>query len=448
MPLLAGLTALLLLIFGINLIDQRIDPAAVSALDFSAQAPIADAENAYYALYGFRAAASADPHAAGIAFVTSANSRKERAVPEAVRAPEELKFIGSTEELCKQRRENCLRQYRAKQGDIRKLARRNSVLLDRYRALYRYPAFQETLDKRFLDTSFPPFPGDEHRVELALIGLAALDGETESALRALAADTLFWRRVLERTNTLITKMIATSFLDQNFALLSEIVQRYQHQPGVLSSAKIMVAPLTAAERSCAEAFRAEYAWQAGLFVAASEGHFDDTGLFDENPSVMGRALTRLMLQPNATINLLLSHYQTTVRIAEASAEELVEMSDMLAREEEQVTDIIRWDMVYNPVGKVLAAISAPSTYAYARYAGRVHNLDGRMRLVALQLALYEGRVPDGRIANTIAARPAAYHDPYRNAAMTWDPKRRAILFWGIGRKGPGLKLDQEIAVRL
>jgi hypothetical protein len=242
-------------------------------------------------------------------------------------------------------------------------------------------------------------------------------------------------------------MIATGFLDQNFVLLGEIAQRYRHEPGGLSAAKALVAPLNAAERSCADAFRAEYAWQAGLFEAWSEGRFDDIGLGEE-PNAAGRMLMRLMLKPNATINLLLSRYQTTVRIAEAPAHELVEMSDMLEREEEQATDIIRWDMIYNPVGKILAAISAPATHTYARYAARVHNLDGRMRLVGLQLALYEDRVPDARIAKAISARPGTYHDPYRNGAVTWDPKRRALLFWGIGRKGPGLKLDQEIAVKL
>ncbi len=449
MPVLVALTALLLLIFGINLIDQRIDPAAVAALDFSRQASVADGDNAYYALYGFRAAPDADPHAAGSVFVASANSRTNRVSgTEAARAPEELKFIGSTEKLCKQRKEECLRQYRTKRRDIRQLAESNSVLLDRYRALYRYPAFQETLDKRLLGTSLPPYPGDEHRLVLALIGLAALDGEVESALRALAADTAFWRRVLGRADTLITKMIATSFLDQNFTLLGEIAQRYRHEPGSLSAAKTMIAPLTATERSCAEAFRAEYAWQANLFVVMSEGRFDDIGLLDENPNPAGRMLMRLMLKPNATINLLLPRYETTVRIAQAPADKLIEMSDLLAREEEQATDIIRWDMVYNPIGKVMAAISAPSTYTYARYAGRVHNLDGRTRLVALQLALYEDRVPDAQIAQAIATRPATYRDPYRSAPMTWDPKSRTLFFHGIGREGPGLKLDQDIAVKL
>ncbi len=448
MPVLVAITALLLLIFGINLIDQRIDPAAVAALDFPRRASVADGDNAYYALYGFRAAPDADPHAAGIAFVASANSRKHHVSgTEAARAPEELKFVGSTEKLCKQRKEDCLRQYRTKRRDIRQLAESNSVLLDRYRALYRYPVFQETLDKRLLGTALPSFPGDEHRLVLALIGLAALDGQVESALRALAADTVFWRRVLERADTLITKMIATSFLDQNFALLAEIAQRYQHRPAVLSSAKNMVAPMTAAERSCTDAFRAEYAWQAGLFDAWSEGRFDNIGL-DEDPNPAGRMLIRLMLKPNATINLLLSRYQTTVRIAEAPAHELVEMSDMLSREEERAADIIRWDMVYNPIGKVMAAISAPSLHAYARYAARVHNLDGRIQLVALQLALYEDRVPDAQISKIISTRLRTHHDPYREAAMTWDSKRRALLFWGIGREGPGLKLNQEIAVKL
>jgi hypothetical protein len=96
----------------------------------------------------------------------------------------------------------------------------------------------------------------------------------------------------------------------------------------------------------------------------------------------------------------------------------------------------------------MAAISAPSLHAYARYAARVHNLNGRIQLVALQLALYEDRVPDAQISNTISTRLGTYRDPYRRAAMTWDPKRRALLFWGIGREGPGLKLNQEIAVKL
>lgn len=445
--ILGGLVLLLILI---NLKDANLDPAAVTAMEFPGVQT--DKANAYYALYGFKAPAGADPHATGLQFVTAVNAAyasKEGAATDKPPAPDAVKFSGeSPDKWCPRDKIDCLDAYRANRAPIRRLAQDNALLLQRYRALYRYTVFQETVTRKYMG-NLPHLLTAENALTRALIGLDAVDGNADAAFAALAKDIRFWRQVLQGASSVITKTVASALLDRDFALLAEILKRYQDRPQMLAAAKAALKPLSDQERSFAEAFRGEYALGAHLVLELPDKLRDpDMAFSGHEVGIWEPIMASLFFKRHASVNMLFQSYRDRLRLTQAPADKLIPVAEALAAEDRERHDIARVSLVYNPIGKILFAISDASSQGFARYIGRVHNLDGRMRLIALQLALYQAHVPEAQVPKFIAASPPAQHDPYRAAPMAWDAKRRVLFFLGMGRAGPELKLDHEVAVRL
>ncbi len=88
-------------------------------------------------------------------------------------------------------------------------------------------------------------------------------------------------------------------------------------------------------------------------------------------------------------------------------------------------------IIYNPIGKLLAAIALP---AFADYIPRVYDLDGTMRLVALQLEIYNKQLPDSEIPHFLETAGKSFADPYTGKPMQWDAGKRRLYFKGMGAK--------------
>jgi hypothetical protein len=457
--------ALLVLFILINLYDPALDPKAAEALK-SAQPTVPDKDNAYFALFGIGVTPVQDPHQQGMEMVAKYNAwmrdapgtpKDAEVLQKAFTARDQimkptavLPWRGDNEKnLCNQPRLGCLTGYVHKRAQIDTLSQNNRVRLARYRSLYRYPNFRETIVERmsYGGAPFADFAASEHDTSLAEIGIKAVDGRVEDALHGLSEDTAYWRRVLAGTNSTVTKAIATAFLDRNYALLSEIAATYKTQPQRLALAQPMLTPLSADERNWNWQVMSDFQQFADLLLNIP----NETGMEGIDPEMwaLDWLPQRLVYKRRASVNLLYRQRQYGLTIATAPGDDYIGAIERTRDAVAATTRIPRLDMIYNPVGKVLIAIAEPS-YLYARYAARSHNLEGKIRLVRLQIEMDRQHVPMDAIERHLETSPAELRDPYLKKPMRWDSTTRELWFDGVDPMGKGnpAELNHRIAVRI
>lgn len=443
-----GVVAFSLLL--INLFDETLLAEAAAFGDFSSQEQVPPEQNAYYALIGFYAPSGTDAHRRGTEIVKTINARLESSEAinmedlqiDALLGPDRMGFDGSGAEFCHRDAKNCLAVYREKRKEIEQLATRNEVLITRYYALYRFPYFRETVKDTVMPV-FPDYANHSYWTVLAKTGLQAAQGQTRQALIALEQDTAFWRRVLQHSRHLISKMVAVARVSRNVQLMSAIIASRQLDARAQAAARRMLAPLTRGERDFSDAVRTEYAINADLLNNVfTKRYYDDPD--DKGQPWDTVLLGRLFFQPNATINMTYRQYRELAELAGLPAQELVpRLRRLQAQDEARLAAPYRWHYLYNPVGKLLFAIGAPSAVIYGRYMGRAHNLDGLMRLVAVQLAIREQRIADHAVMGFLERLDDSYRDPYTGAPLRWDPEKRALYFDGMPPRGTGDTLVGE-----
>lgn len=451
---LIGFVALVLLI---NLYDPALDPDAAAAMN-AAPSLGTDKENAYFVLYGLGVAEGQDPHAHGVRFVTANNAWMRsveagqpidrRDVEAMAKQSETIQWRGVTKDLCGEQRVDCLSAYARNRAQIEKLARDNRVRLARYRSLYRYKNFSETSLNRIHLNWMPNYAGAEHETVIAQIALKAVDGDVQRALRDLNNDTDYWRRVLAGASTLISKSLASNFLSRNYALASQIVARHRDRPGVMVQLAGMLKPLAPEEKDYKKAFSGEFQWGAHMY-ATLRNQQSEYGFFTRESRLWDRVASSVFYRPNATINLQYQWFARMQALADAPAYSLSETVQQIDGEFGKLTNPYRVDIVYNPVGKILVAIGASSPQSYARYISRVHNLDGYMRLLRMQLVIYGKKVAVKDIGSYLEKSPADLFDPYRNQPFRWEPFKRELWFEGINPKSENnVTTNQRIGVRI
>jgi hypothetical protein len=446
-----------------NLYDPPLDPGVQAAIDWNPPA-VPDAENSYFDHLGFWVPPPADPHREGMAIVAENNARilqrareprdyaaLARAVTTDIESPSGRKTLawrgGSPASLCAARRGDCLADYARNRARIRGLAANNPVALARYRALYRYPHFQERLIERVnLGWSpSPSFGGTARAVVLGEIGLKALDGRGEAAVRDLGRDITYWRRVLADAHTLLPKIIAVPYLDRDYVLLSEIAARYRDDGRVVALAQTLLAPLSAEERDWRGPVTDEIQRLADMFLHVPS---QDLGIGELDPG-LSWIPSRLAYKPNATANLMCAYWNSVLSVAAEPAGRFRVAARQWRETLQETGAVPRLGLLYNPVGKVFVSLLVPPP-DYVRYIAAQHNLDGRMRLVRLQLGLYRRHVGAAGIESYLKESPAALRDPYTGEPMRWDAALRELWFNGIdsGGKDNDFEPDRRITVRL
>jgi hypothetical protein len=316
------------------------------------------------------------------------------------------------------------------------------VLLERYRTVYRYPHFHETIKPRYYAPLFYD-PASVSGLVRAQLALHALRGDHLLALRQLRDDTQFWRRILIDSRSLVGKMIAVAAVQRNVQLTSEIIARYPTNKYTLALAAQAMQPLTAQERDLTKAYRNEFALNMHFFTTLPAEQREPCTAESIADCAIDRLTTTFLFKPNATVNRSFVSFRETAARSKLPAPEFLKQA-----KESQASDQYDWDWLsswhfaYNPIGKILNAIAVP---VYDSYTARVHNLDGFLRLVSLSLAAKGQAIHDADTPGFIARAETNLRNPYTNEPMKWDAGNRAIYFDGMD---DNKLLGKRIEVRL
>ena len=435
-----------LLLAAINVFDEDLKPEAIAFADFSGE-EVAPEENGYYAWVGLRAPVGENPHARGVQIVAQVNEKLDMLPREAVNTntffgAKALKLPNNLAGLCGRDATGCLDRYRSKTSDIEKQVRENKVLLERYRALYRYPHFHETVKPRY----YGPFFSDPAMVSglaRAQHALQALRGDHQQALRQLRHDTLFWRQVLTDTRGLTNKMIAVAAIHRNAQLASEIVAHHPADKDTLALAAQSVQPLTEWERDLTYVYRNEFGLVMHLLTTIPTEMSAPCPAESIYDCLIGKLTATFLFKSHATVNQSFENFSEIAAKSRLPAPEFLKKTNERQASYQNFWDWLPpWHFAYNPIGKILNAIAVTP---YDNYTARIHNLDGFMRLVSLSLAARQQSVRDADMPALLARAQLNLRNPYTNDPMLWDAENRAFYFDGMGDDN---LLGKRLEVRL
>ena len=445
---LAGLASLYLLLVAINLSDEDLTTEARQFVeDPSPPLPtVPEADNAYFAFLGFTSEEGADIHAKGKAIVEAYHKAirdnphvKWEGYPEpALTGTERLRFNGKSDALCSKDTPSCLAHAVKSEAAIRQLLQENAALVSRYRGLSVYAAYKNPM-KMTVSTPLPAFFDLRQTANLVLTDMArmAAQGRADEAFGTLLDDLALWRRLQPGRQGLIDKMVKTAQMSTDLRILSEMISRHGVPRKREHQLAAVLAPLTDRERDMVTVMRTEVLMAESMRDRAlllSSAETEGGGLARR----VGAYLAMPFYQPNATFNRYAQAWLFQMEIARTPSTRFLEQ---LTQHERKFQDSfahveMHWYDWYNPIGKLFFAIGSPGSFA--KFPARMHDLDGLMRLVALQAQIKQRGIPDGRVEDYLAKAGGQYHDPYTDKPMQWVPATRSLSFegYGSGEKKP------------
>jgi len=345
----------------INAKDETLNPEILPLLTKESKPTN---NNAYYMLLGFPAPAKQDPEHYG------------RQQVDAYEAGEEIQTMNGpwvqdgNNILCKGPETDCFQSYIAKKQEVSRVISDNRAWLQRYRELIRYTDYQRIVKPSLTGPMIQVAAlRDSHRLLQAQI---VLDPVIMRDL--LSQDIAFWRMILGKETDLVTKMLAVSMTKSSYSLLQYILTKHPElQPAFVDE----LTPLSEAEKSAVNFLWDEFVSLANHLLKT--GYYPGqnmSGVFDK--IVYSRA-GMYFYKKNATVNQV---YRIHRRVLAAIPQGIPAIEQVYVEETEGM--LKRWNMLYNPHGKVLISIALANP-ATAECLQRIDSLDQQITKIAAQM---------------------------------------------------------------
>lgn len=302
-------------------------------------------------------------------------------------------------------------------------------LLDRYRTLLAYPGWYESVpyDPQAPLLSFSHVI-DGQRLLLLNAHASARKGDHAIVKALLQQDVRFWRMLLESSDILITKMIATGALNRHFELGNVVLSGFARDPASAIPDEWHV-ELTDAERSMRRTLVGEWVFSSQL--VGSDFNLWYRGWVPDYEESFGekveRSLTAPLYKRQDFINGMAEKHARKAELLSAP----IRGYEAALKKAADVAESNSMFSLYNPVGRLLLAMD----WDVGSYAARVSDIEGVRRAALLAVTL---RAQGVNAAGVPAALPkAALRNPYDGRPFEWDAERGAIVFQGLERSERG-----------
>lgn len=415
-------------------------PPSDDALRLSAQyetrPALADDDNAFVYLLGFDAPLSDDPREVGkrrLAWLqTASDTPFDRAddprtarLEYAGRDPAVARFLAA----CGNDTRECAEAFAESGAAFEAWNATHPWLLERYLALIAHAGWREAV----LDAArpMPNYAPAIHGQRLLLLRTKVLadSGDAAAASELLSSDARFWRTVLASSDSLITKMIATTALQRHFAWGSVVIGGFPAGGIAAGIPREWQEPMTGAELSLRRTLTGEWVYFSNYLPTLNAEPANDEAFAARSADL----LMRPFFQPQATLNRHAAYLAALADTLDAPLRGYARVADDAALRARRSADEAlppRW--LYNWVGSVMMA-AGPADYA--PYARRVADLEGARRAALATVTLRGAATPPAEVAAALAASPL--RNPYDDQPLRWDAEDRAIVFVGLepGERG-------------
>lgn len=281
--------------------------------------------------------------------------------------------------------------------------------LKRYADLIKMTAYQDATQ---IDINAPYVAfGSIQQLKRLFLADAYINHSTDEYLKTWQQDMNFWRMVLADNHILITQMIAIASVFNSIDSLSTSINQGALSPQQLSELQRQIKTLSKKELDMGTTFDYEFKYGMCFFEQA------------EATGGIGNFIENLFYQPQATTNL---NYEFVTRpLKQVSALSSVEFYQHVtgANKEVKFSSPFNWSptTLYNPLGKQLISYAIP---AYNDYIARVHDLNGMMYLLKLQIEI--AMSPNRSVEQVIAQ--SKYTNPYTLEPMDYNSETHSIYF--------------------
>jgi len=411
----------------INSYDENINPrfeANKTSLE-----PIADSENSFIYMTGFMAPIDASPFKSGSAYIAAANEAilRKTTLPKNIEGLTYTEYNASTPNIfCRADQESCWYILRQDRDAVTKWLASNKVMLARYKSITKYPRWQNSILINYA-SPIPSYSGlirGQSLLQCAAM-LAIERGHVELGLKMIGDDILFVRSMLEGKGMLIDKMIASSMLSRDLALLAETLQERPIEVSLhWKQIEKMVEPLTAEQVSLVEAFK--FGDQKRLSVFDGD-ILNNLSKYNGNENVGKQQHTFLVnkwlqhhLKKNATINLLIKEDEMRNKFVEVHD---VRVTRPIYSTEfnDRANGLTWWH--YNQVGKTIYF-----GLQFSEYVNRLFDLNTFNNLVRLQLTIISQRIAPNNVTEFLSTTDRSLWNPEVVKPFEWDSKLEQIYF--------------------
>lgn len=434
---------------GLNAFDEKPDPQAQRMLQ-PVEEVVPPQANLLYALIGFNRPGD-DWSAAGLAARRRADAaiRAGRSANDAADdlnaelKRDALVLKGDSKLLPEQSGslEDILKRMQERHQEVHDLLSNNRWMLERYNSLYQYERYANTLAPGAMFITLMPVGSlnDARRLWILDWARAVEAGRLDEAANRLRDDARFWRRMLAQPDMgLIDKMVMVAWIRADFRLGSQLVHAQKLSAQQLDVLREMATPITAAERSLEGVLRGETRWIDATVIQS--GLTSDLFRTEVTPADMERKrswiervgdhMTRHFFQHQAFVNRHARAIQRAIEFDSRPCEQYLSQS---AEGADSGVPGGWWSLPYDPTGKLLFMVADPSTI-YRSYTGRMCDLVGFQRVLALQLELRRQNIADADIAQFVQKAGAAYANPFTGQPLQWLPKERSLTFGAVDKR--------------
>ncbi|KIV65688.1 hypothetical protein SZ55_3826 [Pseudomonas sp. FeS53a] len=263
-------------------------------------------------------------------------------------------------QLCDLGQDGCWESLVAREGELDAWVRDHGLLIGRYNHLLTLDDYQ-TLTTEGASEPLPklsPLNRAQQMFGLQIMQRAR-SGEGEEARRLLAEELVSLRRLLARTDQLVVKVMTSKLIDRNLELQARLYRQgwmpVPQQP----------APLNEAERALVKPLQRELLYIATLFQSLPGG---------KEVPLKERIGMALLVRPNMSLNATFPPFR---QVAELSRLEPKDFAREVKAQPRLLPKPTGWR---NWMGDRLVGIAGPDFRAYA---GRIQDLDAKLRLLAL-----------------------------------------------------------------
>jgi hypothetical protein len=453
MTILAGIVSGILMSW-VLLSDEALNPEAKLVLE--AAPKIAPEQNAFYALWGFRASPALDAFEVGKQIISAQAAALRSGGYTATFAPETYwggqPFQDNSLPLryCKgiSEKQSCLTALSEQREVIETKLREQDLYVQRYRALRRYSRYEDAMAPT---PNVPMLPWHTVMKVGELVDAKIVFDMTEppkraAALAELNAEIVLWKTISRGASTMLSRMMSTAQLGHKYRLASELLTEY---PQIANEHRDIVAkitqPLTPADINMQRMFEGEFRYAAlAIHNVRYDANVNSKGVAELSvrSAWIAAPWEELTLKRNATINMQYSDVTASGNFYSQSAAEVVTRQNEFSEKLNHYKPFRPSLWLYNPVGKIVSSIASPQ---YERYAYRIHDLAGYSRLVELQRQVALSHTPLTKTGEMIAAADINLLDPYTGKSMVFDATAQTISFTTKG----SISLDeQSLSVKL
>lgn len=435
-----------------NLHDDKLDPEVAKLLAASPPQIAAD-KNGYFAWIGVAGPEAESPHAWGKRWfveVLAAERRSpgnEEAVKLAIDGEKRAETLSAKDVPC-DKVETCLEEVAARPDDARVALAKSRVTLERCDAAIVFPAYQEAWRPDFsVADPYPSYPHLWRQLSATRFALAVTERRDDEALDRLGREMTFHIRQMQGAITLIEKLVALSYLRNDYLLLNQYLLRQPVMAGQRADRiAAMLAPLPPDATNLQTAMETEWRLSAHLFVNLKEqmgSAFSQRTLDGKQvPSLGGRASDELaapLFLPNASTN---EFYRRRKPILTLDGLPDNAYRQSIAAAKRHGDDMARDGIGFalrNPIGHILVQVAEPNYFSYFL---RRDDLLVLRAVVAFQLDLLRHGVTDAEaIARALPGAKLTHH--FTGEAPTWDATTRMLAYSArLERK------DKALAIKL